>query len=121
MDLKALREYKLRQSRAEFAKHIGVSEADVAMWEESSPSVEVIEKIAQKTGLDFNMILGYKKPVVEAIIPEDTWKDVESTKSSLIHYITELLQQVYVTENQNKAYIDGLQQSLIAIRTSQGS
>lgn len=112
MDLKALREYKLRQSRAEFAQHIGVSEADVALWEEGSPSVEVIEKIAQKTGLDFNMILGYKKPVVEAIIPEDTWKDVESTKSSLIHYITELLQQAHVTENQKKAYIDGLQQCI---------
>ena len=68
MDLKALREYKLKISRTEFAQLIGESEADVEHWEATADlSFPVIQKISQKTGLDFNTVCNYEKPAPQVI------------------------------------------------------
>lgn len=113
MDLKALRECKLKQTRSEFAQRIGESETDVEYWESTGePPLAVIQKISQETGLDFNMILGYKKPVPQAINLDDTWEKAEFTKKSLVGYISDILDKIVLPDEQRKAYIDGLQQCI---------
>lgn len=111
MDLKALREYKLKMTRAEFAQCIGEREVDVENWEATGePPLAVIQKITQKTGLDFNTVLGYEKPVPQVIKLDNTWEKVESTKKSLIRYIADALDKIAVPTAQREAYIEGLQQ-----------
>lgn len=113
MDLKALRECKLKQTRPEFAHRIGESEADVELWESTgNPPLSVIQKIAQETGLDFNMILGYEKPVPKAIDLNDTWEKAEFTKKSLAGYLADALDKIVLPAEQRKAYIDGLQRCI---------
>ncbi len=113
MDLKALRECKLKQTRSEFAQRIGESETDIERWESTGdPPLAVIQKISQRTGLDFNAILGYKKPVFQAIDLNDTWEKAEFTRKSLAGYIADALEKIAVPAKQKEAYIDGLQQCI---------
>lgn len=113
MDLKALRECKLKQTPAEFAQLIEEREADIEHWEATGePPFAVIQKISQKTGLDFNMLLGYQKPELQAINVNDTWETAEFTKKSLKGYIADALGRIVLPDEQRKAYIDGLQQCI---------
>lgn len=113
MDLKALREYKLKMSRTEFAQLIEESEANVEHWEATGePTLTVIQKIAKKTGLDFNTVLGYEKPAPQTIELDNTWEKVESTKERLIEYIADALDKIAVPTAQREEYIDGLQQCI---------
>ena len=87
MGLKEFREYKLKQTRAQFAEFMGEAEETVKLWEEGYCDLNALQKIAQKTGDDLNTIGGYEKPTPQAVTPANTWEKAEFTKKSLVQYI----------------------------------
>lgn len=110
MDLKALREDKLKQSRSEFARRIGRSEEQVKQWEQTGNiGLEDIQNIVMQTGLDFNTVMGYKKPIVEILKPENTWKEVEFTQDNIEQRISDALNSPDILQEQKTAYIKELQ------------
>ncbi|NBK79287.1 Dynamin family protein [bacterium D16-76] len=114
MGLKEFREYKLKQTRAQFADFMGETEETVKRWEEGNCNLDALQKIAQKTGADLNTIAGYEKPTPQAVTPANTWEKAEFTKKSLVQYISDETEKFHLEETQRKNYIDGLEQCLAA-------
>lgn len=63
MDFKSLRSDKLKLTQEEFANLYGISIQEVQELDKTGkPDMDLIVKIATKSGLDFNTILSYEKP-----------------------------------------------------------
>ena len=68
MDFKSLRSDKLKLTQEEFANLYGISIQEVQELDKTGkPDMDLIVKIATKSGLDFNTILSYEKPRVKPI------------------------------------------------------
>lgn len=66
MDFKSLRSGKLKLTQEEFANLYGISIQEVQELDKTGkPDMDLIVKIATKSGLDFNTILSYEKPRVK--------------------------------------------------------
>ena len=75
MDFKSLRSDKLKLTQEEFANLYGISLQEVQELDKNgNPNMDLIVKIATKSGLDFNTILSYEKPRVKPINAKDTWR-----------------------------------------------
>jgi GTP-binding protein EngB required for normal cell division len=109
MDLKSFREDKLKMSQSDFAVKIGEKQSDVSLWEKNGEiPLKVLEKIAQKTGADYNTLFKYKKPKPEPIKVDNTWLKAEFTKDTLSDYISKALAKLDLTDKQREEYIDDL-------------
>ncbi len=110
MNFKDLHENKLKMNAEEFAKHLGV---DVSLIREldrtGDPSLNIIQRIAEKTGMSLDEITGYQKPHIDALRAQFTWEKADYTHKTLNAYIEKLLETIALTEAEKKNYIDDLQ------------
>lgn len=110
MDFKSLRSDKLKLTQEEFANIYEVSIQEVLELDKTGkPDMDLIIKIANKTGLDFNTILSYEKPRVKPIKVKDTWEKTNFTKRSLSGYLNSALEQMDIPDFMRKNYIDDLE------------
>ena len=60
-NLKALREYKLKETQEAFAQRMGVTTEEVAKWEDCGDDLplKVIQKIVQRTGLSLEEVCSF--------------------------------------------------------------
>ena len=117
MDLKSFREDKLKiKTQSAFAELIGVEQSSVSRWEKDPSSItfEVIQKILEKTGATFDELTGWKKPIPDPLDVEDTWKNVDFTKCTILDYIVSALEKLGLSEEQKKSYIEDLQKGVVA-------
>ena len=85
MDFKSLRSDKLKLTQEEFANLYGISIQEVQELDKTGkPDMDLIVKIATKSGLDFNTILSYEKPRVKPISAKDTWEKTNFTKKEFV-------------------------------------
>ena len=111
MDLKSFREDKLNiKTQTAFAELIGVDQSSVSRWEKDPDSIpfQIIQRILEKTGASYEELTGWKKPIPDPLNVEDTWKKVDFTKCTLSEYIANALEQIKLSEEDRKAYIDDL-------------
>lgn len=111
MDLRSFREDKLKiKSQSAFAELIGVDQSSISRWEKDSDSIpfQVIQRILEKTGASYEELTGWKKPIPKPLDVKNTWKKADLTKYTLNEYITNLLKQIDLPEEQKSAYIDDL-------------
>lgn len=110
MDFKSLRSDKLKLTQEEFANLYGISIQEVQELDKTGkPDMDLIVKIATKSGLDFNTILSYEKPRVKPISAKDTWEKTNFTKKSLSGYLNSALEQMDIPDDMRKNYIDDLE------------
>lgn len=103
MDFKSLRSNKLKLTQEEFANLYGISIQEVQELDKTGkPDMDLIVKIATKSGLDFNTILSYEKPRVKPISAKDTWEKTNFTKKSLSGYLNSALEQMNIPDDMQK-------------------
>lgn len=113
MNFKSLREDKLRLSKEDFAAKLGVDVPFIEMLEiNNSPSFDIIQKIAETTGLDFNTICTYEKLKPKVFNTKDTWKETDATKKGIINYIEDTLVKMDITDKQKEKYITELKNGI---------
>ena len=106
MDFKSLRSDKLKLTQEEFANLYGISIQEVQELDKTGkPDMDLIVKIATKSGLDFNTILSYEQPRVKPISAKDTWEKTNFTKKSLSGYLNSALEQMDIPDDMRKNYI----------------
>lgn len=111
MDLRSFREDFLKYNTpSAFAEMLGVPESDVLKWEQNSDSISLtaIQKIIEKTGVSYEMLTGWKKPVAEPLKVEDTWKEADFTKKTLSEYVSSVLLDANIPDEYKKDYIEDL-------------
>lgn len=111
MDLRSFREDKLKiKTQSAFAELIGVEQSSISRWEKDPDSIpfQIIQRILEKTGASYEELTGWKKPIPNPLIVENTWKKADFTKCTLSEYIANALKQIDLPEEQRKAYIDDL-------------
>lgn len=107
MNFKSLREDKLELTQEEFAKMYGIDVAAVIELEKNNnPKLNLLQKIAQRTGMELEDIISFEKPKLKAFEAKDTWEKADFTKKSLVQYIRESLKKMEVSEEQQKKYIE---------------
>ena len=76
MDLKSFREDKLKITQSAFAKLIGVEQSSISEWEKNpdSISLSVIQKILEKTGVSYEELTGWEKPIPKPLDVNNTWE-----------------------------------------------
>ena len=113
MDFKSLREDKLKYTKEQMAKLCIVDLSTIDEWEvNNNPPMKAIEAIAKGTGLDFNSILSYEKPVVEKFVSKDNWQKADFTKKTLFTYIDDNLDKLNISNELKEKYLDELQEGL---------
>lgn len=114
MDLKSLREDRLKWSYEEFAEKLGVEVSTVQYLEENSDKInlQMIQKLIDITGLKMDEIFAYEKPKVKRVEPDYTWEAVDFTKKSIINYINKKLEECIISEDNRKKYIEGMEDGL---------
>jgi GTP-binding protein EngB required for normal cell division/DNA-binding XRE family transcriptional regulator len=110
MDLKSFRENKLKMTTEAFAKIIDVKKSDLLEMEkdENKITVTILQKIASKTGLRFEDIIGYKKPEPKPINSANMWKKPDFTKRNLVDYIRTSLDKYNISNRIQNAYVNDL-------------
>ncbi|MDD3417689.1 MAG: dynamin family protein [Lachnospiraceae bacterium] len=113
MNFKSLREDKLKLSKEDFALMLEITVSEIERLEVSNaPDINLIQKIALNTGLDFNTILAYEKPKPKAFDAKNTWEKADFTKKSVIDYIEDALEKMNIPEKQKAKYITDLQNGI---------
>ncbi len=109
MNFKSLRDDKLKLSQEQMADMIGVSVDVIRQWDiDNQVTLNAVQKIAINTGMDFNEIMGYEKPMLKIFEAKDTWEKTESTRKGLINYLESALDKYDLTDAFKKKYIDDL-------------
>lgn len=87
MDLKSFREDKLKITKSKFAELIGVEQSSISRWEKDPGSIpfQVIQKILEKTGVSYEVLTGWKKPISQPLDVNNTW---EKQTSQNARYLT---------------------------------
>lgn len=117
MDLKSFREDKLKiKTQSAFAELIGVEQSSVSRWEKDPDSIpfQVIQKILEKTGATYEELTGWKKTIPKPLEIENTWEKANFTKLTLSEYVSVALKEMEVSDECRKAYIDDLQNVIVA-------
>ena len=113
MNFKSLLEDKIKLSKEQLSKLCNVDVLQIEEWEDNNnPPMKVIEAIAKCTGLDFNSILSYEKPVVEKFVSKDNWQKADFTKKTLFTYIDDNLDKLNINNELKEKYLDDLQEGL---------
>lgn len=115
MDLRSFREDKLKITQVEFSRLLGIEQSQISRWEKDSSNMtlQVVEKIIEKTGATLEEITGYTKPVSKPLDVTNSWKDVDFTKNSISDYIASALDSLTITEEEKKKYILDLQAGVL--------
>lgn len=89
MDLKSFREDKLKIPQSAFAELIGVEQSSISRWEKDPDSIpfQVIQKILEKTGVSYEELTGWKKPIPKRLDVNNTWEKANFTKCTLSDYL----------------------------------
>jgi transcriptional regulator with XRE-family HTH domain len=112
MDLKRFRE-RAFMSQADLAKLLGVEQSQISRWEKGEgPPPDMIEKLSEKMGADFNRLFEYKEEVPEPLDIENTWKIPDCTEKALLKYIDDSLKRRNIPEDLRKKYIEGLPEGI---------
>ncbi|MGN0596156.1 MAG: dynamin family protein, partial [Ruminiclostridium sp.] len=117
MDLKSFREDKLKiKTQSAFAELIGAEQSSVSRWEKDPDSIpfQVIQKILEKTGATYEELTGWKKPIPKPLDIKNTWEKANFTKCTLSEYISDALKEMEISEEYRKAYIEDLQNGIVA-------
>ena len=93
MDLKSFREDKLKITQSAFAELIGVEQSSISRWEKDPDSISlpVIQKILEKTGVSYEELTGWEKPIPKPLDVNNTWEKANFTKCTLSDYISAAL------------------------------
>ncbi len=96
LDLKNFREEKLKMTQAQLAGLLGVRQEAISRMERnpSQISLEVLLKLASKTGLTPNQLLAYKKPEMKALPVRPTWSETEMVKKDLLARLQKKFDQI---------------------------
>lgn len=116
MDLKALREGKLKmKTQEEFAQLLDVSVTEVEEWE-TNPNVipfTVVTRITAKTGLTFEEVTSYERPKVKPLVVDNSWSKAAFTKQNLTAYISDAIESSNILEGHKEEYINGLKEIVV--------
>lgn len=90
-DLKSFRENKLKMTQTDFAELIGIRQDNVSRLEQSTNQIplEILIKIADATGTTLDELVNYKRPSPKPMEVDDTWRNANFTKCSIVDYIVE--------------------------------
>lgn len=117
MDLKSLREDKLKiKTPEDFAALLEVDADVIRQWENDPNSVsqnvafEIVGRICTKTGLSLENVMGWKKPEKKPLEVKDTWKKTATAKESFLKRIQIVLDQAELSDSVKKTYIEELEQ-----------
>lgn len=110
MDLKSFREDKLKITKFKFAELIGVEQSSISRWEKDPGSIpfQVIQKILEKTGVSYEVLTGWKKPISQPLDVNNTWEKANFTKCTLSDYISAALGNMNLPDEYKKAYVEDL-------------
>lgn len=110
MDLKSFREDKLKITKSKFAELIGVEQSSISRWEKDPGSIpfQVIQKILEKTGVSYEVLTGWKKPISQPLDVNNTWEKANFTKCTLSDYISAALGNMNLPDEYKKAYVEDL-------------
>lgn len=116
MDLKSFREDKLKITQAEFAELIEVEQSSISKWEKDpdSISLSVIQKILEKTGVSYEELTGWEKPIPKPLDVNNTWEKANFTKCTLSDYISAALGDKNLPDEYKKAYVEDLNNCITA-------
>lgn len=114
-DLKDFRKNKLKMTQTDFARLIGIRQDSVSRLEQSSEqiSLDILVKIAKATGTTLDELVNYKRINPRPLQVEDTWKNANFTKCSIVDYIDDKLKKYkeYWKNNYYK-YISELRENI---------
>ncbi len=112
-NFKALREDLLKYTQEEMAEMFDENILKIKSWDEGEePSLSIIRKIAEKTGLSFNEIMDYKGSKPNSISIKNTWKGVNDRKRIVTNYMKEELEKMDVSDEYKERYIQGLKEGI---------
>lgn len=116
MDLKSFREDKLKITKFKFAELIGVEQSSISRWEKDPGSIpfQVIQKILEKTGVSYEVLTGWKKPISQPLDVNNTWEKANFTKCTLSDYISTALGDKNLPDEYKKAYVEDLNNVITA-------
>lgn len=116
MDLKSFREDKLKITQSAFAELIGVEQSSISRWEKDPDSIpfQVIQKILEKTGVSYEELTGWKKPIPKRLDVNNTWEKANFTKCTLSDYISTALGDKNLPDEYKKAYVEDLNNVITA-------
>lgn len=116
MDLKSFREDKLKITQSAFAELIGVEQSSISRWEKDPDSIpfQVIQKILEKTGVSYEELTGWKKPIPKRLDVNNTWEKANFTKCTLSDYISAALGDKNLPDEYKKAYVEDLNNGITA-------
>lgn len=116
MDLKSFREDKLKITQSAFAELIGVEQSSISRWEKNPNSITlpVVQKILEKTGVSYEELTGWKKPIPKHLDVNNTWEKANFTKCTLSDYISTALGDKNLQDEYKKAYVEDLNNVITA-------
>lgn len=116
MDLKSFREDKLKITQPAFAELIGVEQSSISRWEKDPDSIpfQVIQKILEKTGVSYEELTGWEKPIPKPLDVNNTWEKANFTKCTLSDYISAALGDKNLPDEYKKAYVEDLNNGITA-------
>lgn len=96
LDLRSLREEKLKMTQTQLAELLGVRQEAISRMERnpSQISLEVLLKLASRTGLTPDQLFAYKKPEMKALPVRPTWIEAETVKKDLLARLQEKFNQM---------------------------
>lgn len=119
-DLKSFRENKLKMTQTDFAELIGIRQDNVSRLEQSTDQIplEILIKIANATGTTLDELVNYKRPNPKPIEVNDTWRNANFTKCSIVDYINDRAER-YIGQwgNNYDKYISELRESVERVIT----
>lgn len=118
LDLKGFRENKLKMTQKEFAELIGVRQDNVSRLEQSVEQIplEILIRIANETGSTLDELVNYKRATPTPLETNDTWRNVDFTKRSIVDYIEEKTKKYKGYWGSNyEQYISELRESIVRI------
>ena len=120
MDLEALREGRLKMAtREELAQLLEIDVEHIKQWEENPGNIpfDAITRIIEKTGLSLEEVTNFKRAKPEPLAVNNSWVKAAFTKKNLTEYISTALEDMNLSEEHRKAYIDGLRQIILTTIT----
>lgn len=95
LNLKSFRESSLKMTQEQFANMIGIRQDTLSRMEKNPEqiSLEIITKIAKKTGTTLDELINYEKPLTKPLETKYTWGSVDYVKNTLTNYIEDWFKQ----------------------------
>ena len=103
-NLKSFREDQLKMTQSQFAQLIGVRQDSVSRMEKDpeSISLDILLKIATKTGLTLDQLVHYHKEVIAPLPMQDKFSTATYVKNTLTNYIDNYLKNLTIDAELHK-------------------